>query len=167
MTQSAVKIIDNEAVEIGMKQEGRAKVAKQLSSFLASTYTLYMKTLFYHWNVTGKQFHSLHELFEGQYNDLHGAGDKIAERIRALGHFTPGTFNAFLELSAIKEDASLPEDAETMVTNLLKDNETCSQEARKVLKIAEDAEDEVTVDMMVERMTAHDEAAWMLRSTIE
>jgi starvation-inducible DNA-binding protein len=167
MKHSALKIIDNEGVDIGVKQEQREKVAKQLSTFLASTYTLYMKTLYYHWNVTGKEFSSLHELFEKQYEDLHAAGDDIAERVRALGYFAPGTFKAYLELSAIEEDAELPEDAKVMVENLLKDNESCSKEARKVVKAAEEAGDEVTVDMMVSRMATHEEAAWMLRSTIQ
>lgn len=167
MTQNTVKLVDNETVDIGVKQEQRAEVAKALSSFLASTYTLYMKTLYYHWNVTGKQFTSLHELFEGQYEELHEAGDEMAERIRALGHFTPGTYKAFGKLSAIEEDDELPENAEAMVQNLLADNELASQEARKVLKVAESAEDEVSVDMMVARMATHEEAAWMLRATLE
>ncbi len=165
MTNATIKLVDQQPLNIGINHEKRTEVAKQLSSFLASTYTLYMKTLYYHWNVTGKQFHSLHELFEKQYNDLHAAGDSLAERVRTLGHFTPGTFKAYLELSAIKEDDALPETAEEMVSNLLADNETCSREARKVLKAAEEAGDEVTVDMMVARMATHEEAAWMLRST--
>lgn len=165
--KNTVKLVDDKDVNIGVKQKQRAEVAKALSTFLASTYTLYMKTLYYHWNVTGQQFHSLHALFEGQYEDLHAAGDALAERVRALGHFTPGTFKAFGELSAIQEDAELPTSARMMVSNLLEDNETASQEARKVLKAAEKAEDEVTVDMMVARMSVHEEAAWMLRSTLE
>lgn len=165
MTNSTLKLVDDQALDIGIKQEKRSEVAKQLSTFLASTYTLYMKTLYYHWNVTGKQFHSLHELFESQYTDLHAAGDSLAERVRALGHFTPGTFKAYLELSAITEDDALPETAEAMVGNLLADNETCSREARKVIGAAEEAGDEVTIDMMVARMATHEEAAWMLRST--
>jgi len=164
---STLKIIDDEPLNIGVNQEPRAQVATKLCGFLASTYTLYMKTLNYHWNVTGKQFSSLHEMFEGQYEDLHGAGDALAERIRALGHFTPGTFREYLELSTIEEDSSLPESAELMLQNLLADNEACSREARAVLKVAEKAEDEVTVDMMVERMSIHEEAAWMLRSTLQ
>lgn len=167
MAKSTLKIVDAEPVNIGVKEDQRTAVAQQLSRFLASTYTLYMKTLYYHWNVTGKEFHSLHNLFEQQYEGLHKAGDELAERIRALGHFTPGTFKSYLEMSEIKEDAKLPQNAEAMVKNLLKDNEACSQAARKVLKAAEDAEDEVTVDMMVERMSIHDEAAWMLRSHIQ
>ena len=167
MTQSTLKVVDDRNVNIGVKEDQRAKVAKELSRFLACTYTLYMKTLYYHWNVTGKEFHTLHELFEKQYEDLHAAGDKLAERIRALGHFTPGTFRDYIKLSSIEEDSSLPRNASDMIEHLLKDNETCSKEARKVLEVAEKAEDEVTVDMMVSRMSTHDEAAWMLRSTIE
>lgn len=167
MKNSTLKIVDDTTVDIGVQDKQRAKVSKKLCTFLASTYTLYMKTLYYHWNVTGKNFHGLHEMFEAQYEDLHNAGDEIAERIRALGHFTPGTFREYIDMSVISEDSSLPETAEEMIKNLLKDNETCSKEAREVLKVAEEAGDEVTVDMMVARMSIHEEAAWMLRSTIE
>lgn len=164
---STLNKVDDTNVNIGVLDEQRAEVAKDLSVFLASTYVLYMKTLYYHWNVTGKQFHSLHEIFETQYEDLHTAGDDIAERVRALGHFTPGTFKTFLEESVIKEDDTLPGNADKMVENLLADHEACSLEARKVLKTAESCGDEVTIDMMVERMSTHDEAAWMLRSYIQ
>lgn len=167
MTKSTLKIVENKQLDIGIKAEKRKEVAKQLANFLASTYTLYMKTLYYHWNVTGKQFHSLHEIFEKQYEDLHEAGDKLAERIRSLGHFTPGTFKSYIEMSAVEEDDILPKDADIMVRNLLEDNETCSLEARKVLEVAQEAEDEVTVDMMVARMSIHEESAWMLRSSLE
>lgn len=167
MVSETLKVVDEEPVDIGVQKKKREEVAKALARFLASHYTLNMKTLYYHWNVTGPHFHSLHETFEAQYDELHEAGDILAERVRALGHFTPGTFRDYLDLSVIKEDESLPESPEAMIDNLLQDNETCSKEARKVLKVAEDAEDEVTVDMMVERMTQHDEAAWMLRATLE
>lgn len=159
-------IHDKRSVNIGIDENRREDVAKKLSSFLASTYVLYMKTLYYHWNVTGPHFHSLHEMFEEQYEDLHAAGDELAERIRALGSFTPGTIREYLELSSVKEDSALPRDADTMVKNLLEANEQCSCEARDTLKTAEEAEDEVTVDMMVARMTFHDKTAWMLRSVI-
>lgn len=162
-----IRKTDDAKPNIGVTPDGRAEVALALSGFLASTYTLYMKTLYYHWNVTGPQFHSLHGLFEEQYEDLHKAGDSLAERIRALGHKTPGTFAEFSELSDIHEDAALPKTAEDMVQNLLRDNETCTEQARAALKIAEDNADEVTVDMLIARMATHDEAAWMLRATIE
>jgi len=167
MTVSTIKLVDSETVEIGVKDSQRAKVAEQLSNYLASTYTLYMKTLYYHWNVTGKQFNSLHTLFETQYNELHTAGDAVAERIRALGHFAPGTFKAFTQSSAVSEDNDLPSNAEQMVKNLIKDHECCSLEARKVMKVAQEAEDEVTADMMIARMSIHDETAWMLRAFLE
>lgn len=146
--------------------EGRAEVARVLSGFLASTYALYQKSLFYHWNVTGPHFVGLHELFEEHYQELHKAGDAIAERIRALGHFAPGTLAEFTSLSSIKEDRQLPEAASQMVANLLEAHEHCSEEARGVRRIAEAAEDEVTVDQMVERMEFHDKAAWMLRAML-
>lgn len=167
MVSETLKIVDNEDVDIGVKKQKRADVAKALSTFVATHYMLTMKTLFYHWNVTGRHFHSLHETFEGQYEELNEAGDVLAERVRALGHFIPGSFREYTKLSALTEDDKLPGSPEEMVANLLKDNETCSKEARKVLKVAEDAEDEVTVDMMIERMAQHEEAAWMLRATLE
>jgi len=167
MSSSTVKMTDRENLHTGMDAEARTRVAEQLSRFLATTYTLYLKTLYYHWNVTGPHFHALHLLFEQQYEDLHAAGDEVAERIRAIGHFSPGTYREFEKLSAVSHDESLPKKSAQMVANLLRDNEVCTQEARKVLDAAEKAGDEVTVDMMVERMGVHEKAAWMLRSTCE
>ncbi|MGE0754239.1 MAG: Dps family protein [Alphaproteobacteria bacterium] len=169
MTKNAqtVKKTDSVEVVIGLEEPQREAVARELSGFLASTYMLYLKTLYYHWNVTGPHFVGLHTLFEEQYNDLHMAGDELAERVRALGHFTPGTVQEFLQFSQIRDDQALPESADAMVRNLLKANEACSKQARIALETAEEAGDEVTMDMMVTRMTAHDKAAWMLRSIIE
>ncbi|HAK61803.1 MAG TPA: DNA starvation/stationary phase protection protein [Alphaproteobacteria bacterium] len=167
MTAQTLKKTDRLSVGIGVEEKKREKVAEELSGFLASTFMLYLKTHYYHWNVTGPNFIGLHELFDQQYNALLVAGDELAERVRALGHFTPGTVNEFIELSEIKDDGKLPASAEDMVRNLLKANEACSNQARAVLEVAEDAEDEVTVDLMVTRMTAHDKASWMLRSTLE
>lgn len=167
MTAQTVRKTDNLDIEIGVENKGRENVAKSLSCFLASTYMLYLKSLYYHWNVTGNNFVGLHEFFEKQYNELHAAGDDLAERVRALGHFTPGTLKEFQEMSKIKDDETLPETSKKMVENLLKANEDCSKQARSVLEIAEEAGDEVTVDMMVERMTAHDKTAWMLRSILQ
>jgi starvation-inducible DNA-binding protein len=126
-----------------------------------------LKTLYYHWNVTGPNFKSLHELFEEHYENLHEAGDEIAERIRSIGYMTPGTIDEFRKLTCIKEDSQLPESWQIMVSNLVEGNETASKSAREVMKLAEKYEDEVTIDMMVARMKFHDEASWMLRSTIE
>lgn len=166
MTQ-ALRIIDTEAVEIGIEQDQRRKVAQQISKFLSSTSLLNTKTQYYHWNVTGRDFNSLHNLFEEQYQDLRSAADEIAERTRALGYFTPGTFSEFLRLSELSEDKQIPKNAEQMVENLMRDHESCSRQAKEVLKIAEAADDEATADLMVERMRVHDKAAWMLRSYLQ
>lgn len=169
MTQKAktLQLTDDLNLSIGVNDKSRQEVCKKLSGLLASTYMLYLKTLYYHWNVTGQNFLALHELFERHYNELHVAGDELAERIRALGHFTPGTVREYLALSSIKDDDALPQSNDQMVKNLLADNEQCSKEARAVLKIAEEGSDEVTVDMMVARMTYHDKASWMLRSILQ
>ncbi|HVY12302.1 MAG TPA: DNA starvation/stationary phase protection protein [Alphaproteobacteria bacterium] len=167
MSLNTVAREDELHADIGVRDRGRAEVSKKLSALLASTYLLYLKTLYYHWNVTGPQFVGLHALFEKQYEDLHVAGDELAERIRALGHFTPGTVQEFLSLSSIKDDSELPQPAEAMVRNLLRANEECSKEARHVLELAEKREDQVTADMMIQRMTSHDKAAWMLRAVLE
>jgi len=140
------------------------QVAEALSGFLASTYALYQKSLFYHWNVVGPNFVGLHSLFESQYQDLHKAGDEVAERIRALGRFAPGTLAEFASLSHVKEDKSLPENAEIMVKKLLESHELCSMQAREVLEIADEARDDVTFDLLVSRKAFHDKAAWMLRA---
>lgn len=144
----------------------RTAVAKELSKFLGTTYVLYQKTLFYHWNVTGVHFYGLHLMMEAQYQELHTAGDEVAERVRALGFTVPGTFREFLELSTIKEDAGLPKNEKEMLNNLLDAHEAASKEARKVADIAEDADDMATSDMMVDRMKVHDKAAWMLRALL-
>lgn len=167
MSSKTLRMVDEQKPQIGMSADDRKAVAQKLSAFLASTYTLYMQTLYYHWNVTGKQFVSLHELFEKHYEDLHKAGDDLAERIRALGHFCPGTYKEFSEMSSVEEIVALPDNAEGMVENLLKHHETASNEARAVLEVASSVGDEVTLDMMVARMTFHDEAAWMLRAILE
>ena len=162
-----VKKEDKLSVDIGVEADARAEVTRKLSALLASTYMLYLKTLYYHWNVTGPNFPGLHQMFEQQYQELHVAGDLVAERIRALGHFTPGTVREFSALSSVKDDADLPKGANSMIRNLMQDNELCSKEARSVLEAAEKLGDEVTVDMMIARMTYHDKAAWMLRDALE
>jgi starvation-inducible DNA-binding protein len=166
-TSPTLALTDSMRVAIGMDSAARTNVAQALANMLSSSYMLYVKTLNYHWNVTGPNFIGLHELFDVQYSELNAANDALAERIRALGHFTPGTVKEFLTLSHIQDDAALPTSCDAMIKNLLHAHETCSTLAREVLKIADEAEDEVTVDMMVARMTAHDKAAWMLRSTLQ
>lgn len=158
---------DGLAVSIGIDQEGRKEVSRHLSEFLVSTYALYFKTLYYHWNVTGSRFVELHKLFEKQYEDLSRAGDAIAERIRALGHFTPGTRQDFLQSTSIKDDPELPLTSEEMVCNLLDGHSECSRQARSAESAAKHAHDEVSSHMMIERMMVHDKAAWMLRAILE
>lgn len=154
------------ATNVGHDAKGRAAVVEALSAFLASTYVLYQKSLFYHWNVTGPHFGELHALFEQHYEDLHKAGDIVAERIRALGYTAPGTFADFLSLSEVSEDKSLPKSEKKMLENLLASHELCSREAARIFAIAEKAEDAVTADLMVQRMNFHDKAAWMLRALL-
>ena len=153
-------------IEIGIDANDRKSVADGLSQLLADTYTLYLKTQNFHWNVTGPQFRALHELFEEQYTELATAVDEIAERIRALGHPAPGTFARFSELTTIEEDAGVPA-ADEMTRQLAIGHEAVDRTARNVFALAEEAEDQVTMDMLVERMQIHEKTAWMLRSLLE
>jgi starvation-inducible DNA-binding protein len=152
-------------INIGIDEKERKQVCKGLSKLLADSYLLYLKTQNYHWNVTGKMFQPLHTLFEEQYRDLAEAVDDIAERIRALGEFAPGSFSAFAKVTTIKEENSIPA-AEEMIHNLVTGNEAVVKTARQIIDLCEDAEDEVTIDLMVERMQIHEKNAWMLRSMI-
>lgn len=148
-----------------INQKNREEIAKELSKFLADTYTLYLKTQNYHWNVTGMHFNSLHEMFEEQYTDLAEAVDDIAERIRALGFMAPGSFSAYQELTCIAEDEKFPEDKQ-MILNLLNAHEATAKTANETLKLADKAGDEVTVDMLIQRINVHQKTAWMLRSLL-
>lgn len=152
-------------INIGIDEKERKQVCKGLSKLLADSYLLYLKTQNYHWNVTGKMFQPLHSLFEEQYKDLAEAVDEIAERIRALGEFAPGSFSAYAKVTSIKEENSIPT-AEEMIHNLVSGNEAVVQTAREIVNLCEDAEDDVTIDLMVERMQRHEKNAWMLRSMI-
>lgn len=153
-------------VDTGIAANDRNEIAEGLSRVLADTYTLYLKTHNYHWNVTGPQFRSLHLMFEEQYRELWAATDLIAERIRALGRFAPGTYAEYGKLTSIQEDNSVPS-AEQMVKNLVKGHEQVVKTARDLFKVASDAGDEVTADLMVQRMDASEKTAWMLRATVE
>lgn len=150
---------------IGIDDKGRSEVAATLSRLLADTYALYVKTQGFHWNVTGPHFPHLHELFGEQYEALAEALDELGERIRALGHLAPGSFSQLSRLATIKEETGAPR-AEAMLEQLLEGHEACSKTARAVHKKAEEHGDEVTGDMAIGRMEAHDKAAWMLRSTV-
>jgi len=142
-----------------------AQVAEALSRVLADTFTLYLKTHNFHWNVTGPMFHTLHLMFEEQYNELWVAGDAIAERIRALGHVAPGSYREFSKMTYIQEADVVPSDAE-MIAELLRDHETAARTARRALSAARAAVDAPTEDLLTQRVMAHEKAAWMLRSIL-
>lgn len=152
-------------VDIGISEDSRQEIAQGLSRVLADTYSLYLKTHYFHWNVTGPLFTSLHLLFEQQYTELAVAVDDIAERIRALGVFAPGSYSQFTELSSIPETREVPS-AEEMVRLLVEGNEAVAKTARSVFPVAEKGADESTVDLLTDRLRVHEKTAWMLRSII-
>ncbi len=156
----------SERVNLGIPEGGRKAIAKGLSRVLADTYTLYVKTHKYHWNVTGPLFSQLHAAFEAQYTQLQEAVDSLAERIRALGEFAPGSFIEFQELSEIKEVKGVPTAME-MVGQLLKDHETVVRGIRVLIPEADKAEDEATSDLLTGRLREHEKTAWMLRAMLE
>lgn len=153
-------------IDIGIDTKQREAIAGGLSRVLADSYTLYLKTHNYHWNVTGPMFQTLHLMFETQYNELALAVDLVAERIRALGHPAPGTYREFIELSAIKEETSIPK-AEDMIRRLVEGHEAVARTAREVFRAAEEASDQPTCDLLTQRMQVHEKTAWMLRSLLE
>lgn len=153
-------------VNIGISEEQRKLIAEGLAVLLADSYTLYLKTHNYHWNVTGPQFQSLHTLFEEQYQELAVAVDDIAERIRALGEFAPGSYKEFAKLTTIEEAEGIPS-AEEMIKDLVKGHEAIAKTARNIVPVAENASDEVSLDILTQRMTVHEKTAWMLRSSVE
>ncbi len=152
-------------LDIGISPEDRSRIAHGLSKLLADSYTLYLKTHNYHWNVTGPQFNTLHLMFEGQYTELAAAVDEIAERIRALGIKAPGSYRDFSTLTAIDE-ASGKEDAEDMIRQLAIGQETIVRTAREAFPAADAANDEPTADLLTQRMQIHEKNAWMLRSML-
>ncbi len=153
-------------INIGISDSDRQDIADGLSRLLADTYTLYLKTHNYHWNVTGPMFNTLHLMFEAQYNELALAVDLIAERIRALGHPAPGTYRQFAELASITEDTDRP-NAEEMIARLVEGQETVARTARSVFKVVDAAGDEPSADLLTQRMQVHEKTAWMLRSLLE
>lgn len=152
-------------INIGLTDKQRLTIVKSLSKLLADTYTLYLKTQNYHWNVTGPQFSALHLMFEGQYNELALAIDTIAERIRALGEKAPAGYKEFSTLTVIK-DGNGDLSAEKMVVDLVQDNETVVRRAREAFPSVDEVNDEVTADLLTTRMEYHEKTAWMLRSTL-
>lgn len=141
-------------------------VVESLETLLADSYTLYLKTHSYHWNVTGPMFTTLHTLFETQYNELALAVDEIAERIRALGAPAPGSYSQFEQRAGVKEDTGVP-GATDMIRNLLADHEAVAASARKVVRNGEETHDDASVDLGVRRIEVHEKSAWMLRSHLE
>lgn len=153
-------------INIGIPEKERLQIAEGVSRLLADSYTLYLKTHYYHWNVTGEMFRTLHLMFEEQYTELSTAVDMIAERIRSLGAVAPGTYVQFKELSSIKEDTKVP-DAKQMIKNLVEGHEAVVRTARSVIETADAANDEATLDVLTQRISLHEKTAWMLRSLLD
>lgn len=167
-TKKSKTVSGQQPVNIGISAADRKKIADGLSAFLADSYTLYLKTHNFHWNVTGPMFNSLHAMFMQQYTEQWTALDEIAERIRALGFRAPGSYAEFVQLSSVKEQAGCdaPEWKE-MVQQLVEGNEAVCRTARKVLETADKAGDDPTVDLCTQRLQTHEKYAWMLRSLLE
>jgi starvation-inducible DNA-binding protein len=153
-------------INLGISEENRKKIVEHLSKFLADTYVLYLKTQNFHWNVEGAMFVQLHSIFEEQYKALAEAADVIAERIRALGFYAPASFSQYANLASLQEVTRVPTDKE-MITQLLEDQELLARSIRASLSFIESAQDQATVDMLIQRMTAHEKNAWMLRSLLK
>jgi starvation-inducible DNA-binding protein len=154
-----------QTIDIGISETDREAIAAGLSRLLADTYTLYVKTHNFHWNVTGPLFNTLHQMFEQQYTELATAVDEIAERIRALGFPAPGSYAQFGDLTRIREETGVPS-AEEMIAQLAKDQEIVARTAREVFPVADRADDEPTADLLTQRMQIHEKTAWMLRSML-
>ena len=153
-------------INIGISDEDRRKVANGLSVFLADSYTLYLMTHNFHWNVTGPQFNSLHNMFMTQYTEQWNALDMIAERIRALGHPAPATYTKLSQLATIKEVEGVPK-AKEMIQHLVSANEGVARTARSLFTVVEGANDQPTADLLTQRLEVHEKTAWMLRSLLE
>ncbi len=155
-----------QAIDIGISEAARGEIAQALARLLADSYTLYLKTHNYHWNVTGPMFQTLHLMFETQYTELALAVDLIAERIRALGFPAPGSYREFGRLTSIIETEGKI-DAQAMIRDLVVGQETVVRTARAAVSIVENAHDEPTLDLLTQRMQIHEKNAWMLRSLLE
>ncbi|MEM8619175.1 MAG: Dps family protein [Actinomycetota bacterium] len=156
---------DTLPIDIGISEAERTAIADELSKVLADTYTLYLKTHNYHWNVTGPMFNTLHLMFEEQYNELWVAVDLLAERMRSLGEFAPGSYSAFAELTSIDEATSVPS-AEDMIRDLVRGHEAVARTARGAFTTADKANDQPTADLLTQRLEVHEKTAWMLRSMV-
>ncbi|MBU1691787.1 MAG: DNA starvation/stationary phase protection protein [Gammaproteobacteria bacterium] len=153
-------------IDIGIGPKERQKIVQGLSALLADSYTLYLMTHNFHWNVTGPQFNSLHLMFMAQYTEQWNALDLIAERIRALGHPAPGTYKEFVKLASIKEVEGVPK-ANDMIRHLVTAQEATARTARKLFPVVDSANDQPTADLLTQRMEVHEKTAWMLRSLLE
>ena len=153
-------------INIGIDETHRKDIAEGLTHLLADSYTLFLKTHFYHWNVTGPMFQSLHLLFETQYTELFTAVDAIAERIRSLGYTAPGSYTQFSKLASVEEATAVPK-AKDMIADLVKGHETVARTARSIYAKAEAGNDEATLDLLTGRLDLHEKTAWMLRSQLE
>ena len=154
------------SISIGISEKDRAAVAAGLSKLLAETYTLYLTTHNFHWNVTGPMFNSLHAMFMAQYTELWNAVDPIAERIRSLGHPAPGSYAQFTKLSGLPDAPAVPPKAMKMVEVLMQGHEAVARTARAIFPLVDKAGDEPTADLLTQRLTVHEQTAWMLRSIL-
>jgi starvation-inducible DNA-binding protein len=155
------------AINIGINEKDRAAIAAGLAKLLADTYTLYLTTHNFHWNVTGPMFNTLHAMFMAQYTELWGAVDPIAERMRSLGHAAPGSYAQFGKLASVPDAPAKPPKALEMVRVLVDGHEAVARTARSVFPLAEKADDQPTADLLTQRLDVHEKTAWMLRSLLE
>jgi starvation-inducible DNA-binding protein len=153
-------------MDTGISTKDRAAIAGGLARLLADTYVVYLKTHNFHWNVEGPMFQTLHQMFMEQYTEAWNAIDLVAERIRSLGHYAPGTYREYLELARVKETAGVPKAAQ-MVKLLIEGQEAVVKTARELLPLAEKADDQPTLDLLTQRMQVHEKNAWMLRSLLK
>lgn len=160
------RVSGSPAIDIGISNADRAKIAKGLSALLADSYALYLMTHNFHWNVTGPQFNSLHQMFMDQYTEQWNALDLIAERIRALGHPAPGTYKEFAKLTSVAQVEGVPK-ATDMVRHLVSAQETTARTARKLFAVVDAANDQPTADLLTQRLEVHEKTAWMLRSVLD
>ncbi len=155
------------SISIGISDKDRASIAAGLSQLLAETYTLYLTTHNFHWNVVGPMFNTLHTMFMTQYTELWNAVDPVAERIRSLGHAAPGSYGQFANLSSLPDAPATPPKALEMVRILKEGHEAVARTARQLFPVVEKAGDEPTADLLTQRITVHEQTAWMLRSLLE
>ena len=153
-------------INIGINEQDRQSIAEGLSRLLADTYTLYLTTHNFHWNVTGPMFNTLHTMFMEQYTELWNAVDPIAERIRALGHWAPGSYQQYSTLTSLADVPQIPPKATAMIERLVTGHEAVARTAREIFPLAEQANDQPTADLLTQRLDVHEKTAWMLRSLL-